>query len=87
MKKVNPRRRPATWADVERAKDDAAKEAIVYAMCIFFTVLVDKFNGADYIQDVWKAVDKLSEEIKEGRVSMSDLKHVLLEEYGIEVGK
>lgn len=86
MKKVNPRRRPATWADVERAKSEASDKAIILAMCIFLTVLVDKFNGADYIQDVWKAVNKLSEEITEGRVNISDLKHVLLEEYGIEVG-
>ena len=86
MKKVNPRRRPATWADVERAKKEAANEAIVLSLCIFLTVLVDKFGGEDYIQDVWKEVNKLSEEIKEGRVSMSDLKHVLLEEYGVMVG-
>lgn len=86
MKKVNPRRRPATWADVERAKNEAQGKAIIIAMCIFLTVLVDKFNGADYIQDVWKEINKLSEEITEGRVNISDLKHVLLEEYGIEVG-
>ena len=85
MKKVNPKRRPATWADVERARKEATDEAVQLAMCIVLTVLVDKFNGRDYIQDIWKAVNKLSEEIVEGRVNMTDLKHVLLTEYDVEI--
>ena len=31
-RKTNPRRRPATMADVERAKQEAQAEAISYAM-------------------------------------------------------
>lgn len=85
-KKVNPRRKPLTHADVKRAKQDAEGRALELAMAVFLTVLVDKFNGAEYIQDVWKEVNKLSEEIAEGRVSLGDLKHVLSSEYNIIVG-
>lgn len=84
--KVNPRKRPATWADVERAKDKAQNDALHLTMAIFLTVLVDKFNGSDYVQDVWKEINKLSQEINEGRVNFTDLKRVLLEEYEIELG-
>jgi len=84
-KKQNPRKRPATWADVERAKKAASNEAISLAMAIFLTVLVDKFNGEEYIQDVWAAVNKLSQEVSEGRVNLWDLKTVLEEEYSIEL--
>lgn len=46
-RKTNPRRRPATMADVERAKQEAQAEAISYAMTIFFTVLCDKHAATD----------------------------------------
>jgi len=82
-KKTPLNRRPATMADVKRAKQEALVEASDWAMAIMLTVLVDKFNGADYIQDVWREVNKLSEEIVEGRVSPADLRCVLKEEYGI----
>ena len=82
-KKVNPRRRPATEADVLRARDDAVEEAVRLASAVFLTVLVDKFNGADWVPEIWKEVNKLSEEINERRVSCNDLVHVLKTEYGI----
>lgn len=82
-KRINPRRRPATAADVKRAKDNAMGQATRLAMAIFLTVLVDKFGGADHIKDVWDEVVKLSEEIIEGRVSVSDLADVLDKEYDI----
>ncbi len=85
-KKVNPRRRPATQADVDRAKNTASDKAIYLAMAIFLTVLVDKFNGSEYINDVWKEVNNLSDSINRGYVSVSDLIHTLKEEYGIELG-
>lgn len=84
MAKTNPRRQPATQADVDRAWKDGMLKGIDNAIIIFLSVLVDKFNGADHIADVWQEINKLSEEIKEGRVSFADLKTVLKEEYGIE---
>ena len=85
MPKTNPRKKPATMADVERAKNKAYEEAVRAASAIFLTVLVDKFNGKDYIEDVWREVCKLSEEVSEGRVTVADLAHVLDREYDILV--
>jgi hypothetical protein len=84
-KRTNPRRRPATQADVNRAKDFAMREAANYATAIMLSVLLDKFNAKDYISDVWREVNKLAESIVEGRVSVADLQHTLKEEYGIEL--
>jgi len=84
MAKTNPRRQPATQADVDRAWDRGLIAGVNNAVVIFLTVLVDKFNGADHIADVWQEINKLSEEIKEQRVTISDLKTVLKEEYGID---
>lgn len=83
-KKTPLNRRPATMADVKRAKNEAMSEATDYAMCIMFTVLLDKFNGADYIKDVWHETEKLSSAVIEGRVSVADMRCVLKEEYGIQ---
>lgn len=85
MKKTNPRKRPATWADVNRAKDKAVDEAVVTALAMFLIVLVDKFNGADYIMDVWKEINKMSDMVSEGYVSIADIKNTLREEYGIKL--
>jgi len=60
-------------------------DGVSNATAIFMTVLVDKFNGAAYVRDVWGEINKLSEEVAEKRVSCADLRRVLLEEYGIEV--
>lgn len=83
-KKTPPSRRPATMADVKRAKQQAMAEAVDYASAIFMTVLLDKFNAQDHILDVWMQVMKLSEEISEGRVSVADLMYTLKTEYGIK---
>ena len=42
MKKVNPRRRPATQADVIKAKSKAVNEAVKLTWTILFSVLWDK---------------------------------------------
>ena len=80
-KKVNPNRKPATQADVEKAR----MQGVSLAMAIFLTVLVDKFNGAEYIKEVWAAVNSLSDSISKGYVDLFDLKKVLKEEYNIEL--
>lgn len=41
-KKVNPRRRPASQADVERAKRTAVSQAINQTQAIVFLALLDK---------------------------------------------
>ena len=55
------------------------------ASAIFLTVLADKFGGEDIIPAVWNEIVKLSEEVKERRVSLADLRRTLREEYGVEV--
>lgn len=52
--KVNPRRRPATAADVARAKEAATREAT-----IFLSVLRDKKDmPTEELQDIWAAVGR-----------------------------
>lgn len=86
MKKTNPRKRPATMADVERAKKHAQDEAISLAIAVFLTVMVDKFEyDAEKLKSVWDEVNKLSDSIAKGYVNLWDLKQVLADEYEIEI--
>ncbi|NLH01929.1 MAG: hypothetical protein GX488_08565 [Clostridiales bacterium] len=86
MSKLNPRRIPATMADVEKAKKAAQIEAVGYAMTIFFTILFDKHGATkDELSVFWDEVNELSEAIAEGYVSISDLKNVLNREYDIKI--
>lgn len=78
---------PVRVADVKRAKKEAVAEAVDQVSVLFLTVLLDKFNGRDYIVDVWNEVQKLSEEVGEGRVSLGDLRYVLKSEYDIRFEK
>lgn len=84
-RKINPRRTPATGADVKKAWERGVLDGVSNASAIFLTVLVDKFNGADYVRDIWIEINKLSAEVAEKRVSVPDLRRVLLEEYNVEV--
>ena len=84
--KTNPRRRPATQADVERARDEAVRETVRFCMTIFFTVLLDKFAASkEDLQRVWDEVNDLSDSVKKKYVSLKDLKVVLVEEYDIHL--
>lgn len=85
-KKVNPRKRPATHADVQKAKRDATSDAISFAWAIMFTCLHDKEGwGRVRLQRLWKEIEDLSDSITKGYVSVTDLKHTLKEEMGVEL--
>ena len=86
--KTNPRRRPATQADIIKAKKEAQAQAINYAWAIFFTVMRDKEGyGKERLARVWKEVNELSDSIAKGYVNVKDLMHVLDQEAIIVLGE
>lgn len=85
-KRINPRRRPATMADVQRAKDTATADACRVTLAIFFTALLDKEGmDAEQLQRIWREVEALSESVRDGYVSAPDLIRVLRDEYEIDI--
>lgn len=86
MKKTNPRRRPATQADVKRAKREAQNEALSLSMVIFLTVMKDKEGATNEdLYRIWKEIEDLSDSVVQGYVDLWDLKTVLEKEYNIHV--
>ena len=84
-KKVNPNNIPKTQADVDRGYERGVNDGVANAIAIFMMVAHDKFDMGDKIPELWKEITKLSEEIREGRVTFSEIRHVLLEEYDVRV--
>lgn len=84
-KRVNPHRRPATLADVNKAKKAAQNEAIAAAWALFFTALRDK-EGYGYarLRRVWSEVNYLADSVSQGYVSLDDLIREL-EEHDITI--
>lgn len=82
-KRVNPRRKPATQADVEKAKRQAQTHAINMAWAVFFTALRDKERfGYKRLRRVWDEVNYISDSIDKGYVKFDDLVNELAK-YGI----
>lgn len=80
-KKVNPQRRSASAADVERAKKQATDFAIESVWAIFFTALRDKEGFEEKrLRRVWDSCQNLSDSIVRGYVKVQDLIDVLRDE-------
>lgn len=85
-KRVNPRRKPATMADVQRAKQEAQDYALKAAWSIFFTCLKDKEGYTlDDLRRVWSEVENLSDSIAKGYCTVADLREILELEEGVRL--
>ena len=85
-KRTNPRKRPATMADIKKAKSQALDEALTLAWSNFFMVLADKEGyTVEDMQRVWKHCEDLSDSIVQGYVTVRDLRETLHEENGMVI--
>jgi hypothetical protein len=86
-KKVNPRRRPATQADVERAKSEAVCKAIVLAKVLTFTALLDLgfLKTPEEVRMAWDKTKYLADSNIKGYCSIQDMYNALIEDYGVDL--
>ena len=85
-RKTNPRRRPASMADVERAKDKARTETVRTSWSVFFAVLRDKEGMSNEdLGRIYAEVEALSDSVIRGYCSISDLRDTLRREAGIVI--
>lgn len=86
-KKVNPRRKPVSEADLNRAKATASDQAFKLTVVVFLTVLLDNFSfDKEQLHFAWERLNKLCGEVAEHRISAWDLAEVLKDEYDVNVG-
>lgn len=85
-KKINPRRKPVNQADIGKAKMAATTNAIRASWVIMFTCLGDKHGwGKIRLKRLWDDVERLSDSVIKGYVSIEELARTLKEEKGVEV--
>lgn len=86
-KRVNPRRKPATMADVKRAKREAEEHGLDLAIAIILMALFDRgFLSPEQMRPAWDAINDKSDSIVKGYCKYEDLQKTLADEYGIYVG-
>lgn len=82
MGKLNPRRRPATQADVKKARDEGTN----IAAAIFLFVMREKFGwGKKRLTRLWREIESMAVDITSGQVKIMDVKKVLRDEYDIDI--
>lgn len=85
-KRINPRRKPASMADVKRAQREATDKGLEVCLCIILMALLDKgLLEPEQMRPAWDAFNDLSDSIVKGYVNVTDLRKTLQEEYGIYV--
>lgn len=84
MAKPNPRKQPATQADVKRAKKEATDFAMRQAIYLMLYILIDKHDApfAD-IKQFAEEINYYAESIGEKRITWKDIEHVVRDEYKV----
>ena len=83
MPKINPRRKPATQEDVNRAWGEGCIEGIRCMEAIVLNCLSDKYADQVDVGQFWDDLNRLSESYAEGRFTLADIRNMLKEEYKI----
>lgn len=84
--KVNPRRKPATQADVERAEEAGRDLGLEFALNLVLFILKDKHDAPD--DDILQLRDEFMYEIDsvaKGYLTYSDIKRTLKGDYDLAV--
>lgn len=85
-KKTNPRRRPATQADVDRAKAQAVDMAMTRMLQMVLYVLVDKHDAThEELAQLAAEVNYVADSINRGYLKFSDITSVLEGEYDVHL--
>lgn len=82
--KTNPRRVPATQADVERARREGQVEGIRLVEALYLLTLCDKHPEVD-AETVRGEVADLVRSADERYLTAADVRNTLREEYGIDL--
>lgn len=83
-KKTNPRRRPVTKADVDRAKKSAHILSLKWAIYLILYILLDKHDASKAdLQQLAGEINYYAESITEGRITWKDIERVVRDEYEI----
>ena len=70
---------------IEKAKAEASNEATSMCLTLMLSVLLDKFNGEEYVKDVYDAWNERARGVLSGEIKLHEWRDVLRKEYGIKI--
>ena len=84
--KTNPRRRPATQADVEKARLDGREEGFNFTTNVMLFILADRYGWSiEQIDDFVKRFELYCTQIGNRNVKYADIVDTVRKEYGFDV--
>lgn len=83
-KKINPRRKPATEEDVNRAWKEGAIEGLRLMEAIVMRVMIDKFPDQD-LTVFWETLTMYTRQWADGKLSAADIRESLKTEDNIHL--
>lgn len=84
--KVNPRKRPATQADVEKAQHEGYSIGAEFTCYILLFILSDMFGWKlDQLKTLMDKFDFYIKQIAEGEVKYNDLRDAVKREYNFDI--
>lgn len=83
-KKINPKKKPATEADVKQAYRDGCYDGghITFA-CVMLSVKDAGLADNDTLAEVWKHTQMLMEQLAANEIKLKEIDAVLAEEYNV----
>lgn len=86
-KKINPRQKPVSQAELKTWEHRAISYALIQAKCMCFHALIDKgYLQPEQVKPAWDAVKYLADSMNKGYVKLQDLYDSLRDEYGVDLG-
>lgn len=82
--KTNPRKRPASEADVNRARREGWVEGIRLTEALYLLAICDKYPEMDAVA-IYNEVAEKTKSNDKRYFTTADVRRTLLEEYGIEL--
>ena len=85
-KKVNPNRKPATHADINKAKKQAMEDSMRQILYLILYILIEKHEAPkEDIHQLASEVNYYADSITQGYVKWKDIERVVVEEYEVKL--
>lgn len=86
MKKVNPRNKHVTQADLNKAKRKAMEDSMRQILYLILYILIEKHEAPK--EDIHQLADEVNyyaDSITQGYVKWKDIERVVVDEYGVQL--
>lgn len=83
-KKINPKKKPATEADVKRAYNDGCYDGghVVFD-CVMLSIKDANLADNETMIEIWKHTQMLLEQLRDKEIKLKEIDAVLAEEYNV----